>query len=362
MTTTVMPNYSISKNSYEDLKEVLEIYKVKKIVIIGGKRALESASDYIFNSLKNSDVKILGKFIYGKECTMENVNKLREKEEIKNCDLIFAVGGGKAIDTCKTLGLYEKKPVFSFPTISSNCSAATAIAVVYNNDGSMSHYEQTPAPLHMFINTKILVDAPYKYLHAGIGDGLSKQPEVLYVTENKDLDHSASLGRAIASSCQKVFLKYGLDALNDCKNKNYDSDAILEIALSIFVSTGYVSNLTNKENYYYNSSIAHLFYNASNVIKRDKEYLHGDVVAFGVLVLHEFFNNDEEFDRILNFNKSVSLPTSLKDVGIKEDDLKQMADVAVGMNEWNNCPVEISKQKFINSIKRADEKGKSLNK
>lgn len=356
MSTTVMTNYSVSKGGYSQLKDVLKKYKTENVVLIGGKRALEAAADDIKKALEETSVKVNGQFVYGKECTMDNVNNLKEKEEVKNADVIFAVGGGKAIDTCKTLGLEIDKPVFSFPTIASNCSAATAIAVVYNNDGSFSHYAQTPAPLHMFINTEVLANAPYEYLWAGIGDGLSKEPEVLYVTENKELDHSAALGRAIASSCQNPFLKYGPQALEDCKNKNSNSEAILEIALAIYVSTGYVSNLTNKPDYYYNSSIAHLFYNSSNVIKRDKEYLHGEVVSLGVLVLHAFSNNDVEFDRILEFNKSIGLPTKLSDVGLKVEDLDKMAEAAVGINEWKNCPVEITKEKFIEAIVKADKK------
>lgn len=54
------------------------------------------------------------------------------------------------------------------------------------------------------------------------------------------------------------------------------------------VSTGYVSNLTNQPEYYYNSSIAHAFYNGSCSIARDGHHLHGEVVSFGVLVLYAY--------------------------------------------------------------------------
>ena len=51
--------------------------------------------------------------------------------------MLIACGGGKALDTVKTAAIELKKIVFTVPTICSNCSAATAIAVVYNDDGSL---------------------------------------------------------------------------------------------------------------------------------------------------------------------------------------------------------------------------------
>jgi glycerol dehydrogenase len=56
--------------------------------------------------------------------------------EVKNADMIFAVGGGKAIDTCKCLGDKTGLPVFTFPTIASNCACCTSVAIMYKEDGS----------------------------------------------------------------------------------------------------------------------------------------------------------------------------------------------------------------------------------
>ena len=47
---------------------------------------------------------------------------------VQQADMIFAIGGGKSTDTGKCLGKLKavnKIPVFSFPTIASNCSACT---------------------------------------------------------------------------------------------------------------------------------------------------------------------------------------------------------------------------------------------
>src|SRR5690625_5191353 len=141
MTTINLTNYSVDRKSYPHLKDIVKEYKYKKIVIIGGKRAMESANHLIKESLEGSESRILGEFVYGKDSTETNIRRLRQNKQIQEADLIFAVGGGKAIDTSKVVADRLNKTCFSFPTICSNCSAATAIAVVYNDDGSFSHYE-----------------------------------------------------------------------------------------------------------------------------------------------------------------------------------------------------------------------------
>ena len=44
--------------------------------------------------------------------------------------------GGKALDTVKCLCITDDKPVFTFPTIASNCAACTSVSIMYNEDGT----------------------------------------------------------------------------------------------------------------------------------------------------------------------------------------------------------------------------------
>ncbi len=46
--------------------------------------------------------------------------------------MVFGVGGGKALDTAKCLCITDDKPVFTFPTIASNCAACTSVSIIYN--------------------------------------------------------------------------------------------------------------------------------------------------------------------------------------------------------------------------------------
>lgn len=360
MTTVRLSNYSLQTKGYGELPGVCSDYGFKKLVLVGGKKALLASEGLIREALANTDIQILGSFVYGEECTMDNVNKLLEKQEVRDADVICAIGGGKAIDTCKVLGVEAGKKVFSFPTICSNCAASTAIAVVYNNDGSFSHYDtRMQAPYHVFISTEVIAKAPEIYMWAGVGDGLSKEAEVRFATEGLSLDTRASLGLAIAKSCEKPFLTYGKAAIEDTK-ANIPSEAVEKVAMDVLISTGYVSNLTNSESYYYNSSLAHAFYNATTSIKREGKFEHGEVVSFGVMVLHAYRDNEADLRKIGEFNKSVGLPTKLADINLDYSHLDQLTEKAQETTEWQKSEKELSAQKFKEAIKKADEFGKNL--
>lgn len=354
-----MTNYTYTNSGYPNLPDVLKTYRAKKVVLIGGKRALASAVEKIKSALMDTDVEITGTFVYGTDSTWSNVNRLSQLDEVQSADVLFAIGGGKAIDTVKTISLDLRKPVFTFPTITSNCSAATAISVLYNDDGSFSSYALPKAPVHMFIDGEIIAHAPYEYLWAGIGDGLSKEVEVEFATRNKTLDHTARLGLALSSTCANAFFSHGEQALKDCKAKVI-SEAIREIALTILVSTGYVSNLTNQKEYYYNSSLAHAFYNGAMVIPSARRHLHGEVVSFGVLVLHAYDGNQVQLEKYAKFNLQLGLPVTLADIDIKASDLKNIALAATQTNEWRNAPYPFTEEKFIKAIEIANQYGELL--
>lgn len=211
----------------------------------------------------------------------------------------------------------------------------------------------------MFINIDIIAKAPHIYMWAGIGDGLSREAEVRFATEGLKLDPPSNLGLAIAKSCESPFLEYGKKALADCK-ANIASEAIERIATDVLVYTGYVWNLTNRKDYYYNSSLAHAFYNASTAIKREGTFMHGEIVAFGVMVLNAYRENEKDLRRIGEFNKSVGLPTRLSDLGLSYSHLDTLAEKAQDTTEWQRSEKVLSVEKFKEAIKKADQFGQTL--
>ena len=94
------PNYSIGTDAYADIPMVCEKYGTKA-VIIGGTHALAAAADLIKEAVADSNIMITGVFEYGGEASREHIDELNSHQEVIDADMIFACGGGKAIDTCK---------------------------------------------------------------------------------------------------------------------------------------------------------------------------------------------------------------------------------------------------------------------
>ena len=217
--TVFLPSYTIGGDAYKEINKICTPYG-KKAVVIGGKTAISKAKQALVDAIQNTDLEIIDFVWYGGDSTYANVNALAENPKFQEADMVFAVGGGRAIDTCKTLCDMKNKPVFSFPTIASNCSPVTAVCVIYDDEthAFKELYFPKKSPIHCFINTQIISEAPYNFIWAGIGDALSKQYEAGFSSRGDELDHTNGLGVQISRNCSTQLIKYGLDALNAVKN------------------------------------------------------------------------------------------------------------------------------------------------
>ena len=75
-----LPNYSIGDRIYDKIGPVCESYG-KKVLIIGGRRALNAAEDKIRAYVAKTNLEIIGTKLYGTDCTYATVEKLREMPE-----------------------------------------------------------------------------------------------------------------------------------------------------------------------------------------------------------------------------------------------------------------------------------------
>lgn len=352
-----LPDYMIGSDVYQKASVILKKYG-KTAVIIGGKTAMAVAADKLTKELNGIDV--LGQVWFGGDSTYENVEMLTANETVKKADMILAMGGGKCCDTCKVTAERLGKPLFTFPTISSNCAPCTALAIMYNADGSFKNnfYSSRP-PVCVFINDQIIAESPIKYLQAGIGDALSKEPEVALALRNVTLDQNLLVGKCLCGACSEPLLQFGEEAMKSCEAKK-TSEALQEVALCIIISTGLVSNMTVCPEFYYNTNLAHCFYYGATIFPVSHKYLHGFLVAYGVLALLEYDGQTALRDRVLKFYKKTGLPTTLKEIGLTETDLPALIEKATKVPGWHVEGYDLSANKFKDAILNIDVLGKAL--
>lgn len=353
LTRKYYPDYSIGTDAYADIPMVCEKYGTKA-VIIGGKRALAAAADLIKDAVGDSKINITGVFEYGGEACREYIDELNSHQEVIDADMIFACGGGKAIDTCKVLSQESHRPFFTFPTIASTCASCTSLGIIYHPDGSLREYSFQEKPAEwIFINTQVIANAPEKYLWAGIGDTMAKFYECTTSARGDELDHSTSMGVQISNLCAKPLVKYGVQALEECRNHT-PGKALEEVILGIIVSTGFVSNLVGID---LNTGLAHACYNGFTVCKstEDHGHLHGEIVAYCILILLKVDHQEEEFEKIYQFSKNMGFPTKLADIHATLDDMDAVITKALSGIDVRKWPYEVTPDMILDAVKEIEK-------
>lgn len=349
-----LPDYTIGAGDvYEHVPSICRTYGTK-VVLIGGKTALEKAEQAIRDGIAGSDLEITKVLWYGGDATMENVSKLVADPDVQAADMLFGVGGGRAVDTVKCVGQELHKPIFTFPTIASNCAPVTKVSVVYHDDHTFKGLEfvDTP-PKHTFINTKIIGEAPTEYIWAGIGDALSKEFESSFSARGVELNHTDQVGVDVGQRCAMPLLRYGRKALDDI-SAGKTSHELSQVILNIIVTTGLVSVLVDND---FNSAVAHAIYYGSTVLPEpeDKPRLHGQVVAYGVLVQLALDEQYDKFEEVYAFNKSIGLPTCLADISAEGELKDMMLDHTVGQKDLARTPYEVTREKLEKAVAYIEE-------
>lgn len=340
-----LPSYSVGGNDvYKKIPALCRPYGTK-IAVVGGHKGMAAAKEALLAGIAGSDMEILDFIHYGEDATYEAADALMNHPTVQAADMVFAVGGGRALDTCKTATDKMNKPLFTFPTIASNCAPVTLVCIMYNTDHSLNgfYYRKNP-PVHSFINLDIIAAAPLEYIWAGIGDAMAKEYEVVFSAKNDALDHTNLIGVDLARHCAMPLLTYGVEAYKDAKKKQV-TPALKEVVLNIAITAGIISLLIDTEKY--NGAVPHALYYASTGVASCKgKHLHGEIVGYGCLPQLFLEQRMDDFERLFTFNRALGLPTSLAEIDIAIGDAayEQFLDVLMKDVCMAYLPYEVTKE------------------
>ncbi|MDT8859828.1 iron-containing alcohol dehydrogenase family protein [Alkalihalobacillus sp. MEB130] len=303
--------YACELGVYDRLESLLSEGRVARALFIHGKKSLKAAS----NILPTFDQLTVHFEPYGGECSLNEIERLQHLGQEKNCDVIIGLGGGKVMDVAKSVANEMNVPVVLLPTLASQCAAWTPLSVIYTDSGDYVKY--TPFlknPWIVLVDPRIIAASPAAFLRAGIGDTLAKWYEARALT--KTLDHlrvPVRLSLQAAALCQELILEESEQAMQALGEKAVTQSLITIIETNIMAG-GLVGGLGD---HFGRIAAAHSIHNALTQFEETHHFLHGEKVAYGVLVQLALEEEVEELERLLPFFKRIGLPISLTDLGLE---------------------------------------------
>lgn len=297
--------------------------------------------------------------IFNGECSRPEIERLLEVSKEAKADVIIGIGGGKTLDTAKSIGFYQKIPVVVVPTIASTDAPTSALAVIYTPEGEFSEYLMFPSNPNMVImDTKIIAGAPARLLVSGIGDALSTyfEARACGISGAQTMAGGASTlaAQALAKLCYDTILANGLKAKIAVEN-NMSSPAVEHI----IEANTYLSGIGFESS---GLAGAHAIHNGLTKLEECHHLFHGEKVAFGTLVQLVLENAPmEEINTVLNFCRELGLPTNLHDMGVKElnrEKLMEVAEASCAEGETiHNMPFEVTPTAVLSAILVAHDLG-----
>jgi glycerol dehydrogenase len=296
---------------------------------------------------------------FGGECSEEEIQRLTNVVQSQRCDVIVGMGGGKVIDTAKAVGHATNSPVAIVPTIASSDAPTSAVAVIYTPKGVFQRclYLKRNPDL-VLLDTRVIAEAPVRFLVAGMGDALATWFEAESCRKAFAPNECGGLGTltgyALARLCYDTILEYGPAARIACQQK------VVTPALSHIVEANTLLSGLGFESA--GLAAAHSIHNGLTQLAPTHAFLHGEKVAIGVLA--GLFLTDQPaavIRRIYEFCESIGLPTTLQDIGlaqVADDDLRKVAEAACADRESiHHEPCPISADAVIAALKTADRFG-----
>lgn len=265
------------------------------------------------------------------EVTQAMIDSLCRQAGDVRPDVIVGVGGGKALDAAKAVSLHFKTPFASVPTIASTDAPASFSAAIYNEQHEMVEVRQLPRnPELVLVDSAVVARAPLRFLRAGIGDAISKKFEAeACVAAGAQTLHKARpshTGLMAAELCFQLIRQHGAAALEAIAAGSITDDVEALIEATTLLSTVSFENG--------GLSIAHAVARGVPMVPRAAGSLHGEHVAYGLLVQLVLEDRPAEtVNEIVSLYRALGLPLTLAELQLPDiapAELAQLIDGAMG--------------------------------
>ena len=296
----------------------------KRPLLVGGERSLELKQLHVLCDRPELQIE---RVQYTPDCCESSLDRIARAVAAHQADLIIGVGGGKCLDAAKLIAHRCQLPVVTIPTSGATCAAWTALSNIYSETGAFLADVSLPkCPDLLILDYDIIATAPQRMLVAGIGDAIAKWYEA-----SVSSGHSSQtlLIAAVqqARVLRDILFQKSIGALEQPGGEDWQ-----EVVDATVLLAGVIGGLGGAQ---CRTVAAHAVHNGLTHLPGSHHALHGEKVAFGILVqlrLQEMRQGDRlaavARQQLLDFYTSIGLPKTLADLGLNEITIAQLTHAA----------------------------------
>ena len=302
--------YILKAGALDLLESKLLERGIQKALIVTGRKSWDAVKRFWPDCTKVS----FGRYTYNGECSFEEVEAIKNLVDENRYEAVIGVGGGKVLDLAKAACHEAKKQAILIPTLASNCAPWTPLSVLYDRTGRFIRYDIYPVCTSLLlVEPEILAEAPLDMLIAGIGDTLAKWYEAdVQMAHIDPKPVPLQISHFTARKCRDLLLHYS-DAAIKAAESGKVSDEFIQVVETIIMYGGMVGGFGD---HYGRIAGAHSIHNGMTALEESHHLLHGEKVAYGILVQLVLEGRLDEVGRLLPFYRKIGLPASLKQMGI----------------------------------------------
>jgi len=298
------------------------------------------------------------------ECSVEEVARVVGVLQATTppVDCVIAVGGGKCVDAGKCVAARLAVPVVICPSVASNDAPCSAASVMYTPAGVGAGVEFFPqSPALVVIDTRIVAEAPVRYLVAGMGDAMATWYEARTCLQNPQARSVLGARPTLAASalgelCATTVFAEGVAAVDAVRRRDV-TDALERIveANTLLSGIGFESG---------GLAVAHSVARGFTVLPTvHQQYLHGEMVAMGLLTQLMVESRAAEAHQVAEFFAQVGLPIHLGQLALSSQDtasLRLVMETAMRLPYVRNEPFAVSADTLLVAVQQAHTLGQDL--
>lgn len=294
----------------------------KRPLVVGGDRVLPLLFPQLQSVLKRQKLKV-ERASYSPDCSESSLKVLRGAIDEHHGDLVIGIGGGKALDTAKLLAHSCQLPIVTIPSSGATCAAWSALSNIYSNEGAFQYdVALDRCPDLLILDYDLIQTAPKRTLIAGIGDAIAKWYEASVSSSNSPATLTIAAVQQ-ARVLRDILLQKSLLALENPGGEDWR-----EVVDASILLAGVIGGLGGAN---CRTVAAHAVHNGLTHIPEAHDILHGEKVAYGILVqlrLEEMVQGNQlavtARQQLLKFYQDIGLPKTLEDLGLNNISLASL--------------------------------------